>query len=446
MAHTGKPPEVIIIGGGFAGLRAARALRRSSARVTLIDRCNHHLFQPLLYQVATATLSPAQIAAPIRRILSRQRNCRVLLGEVEAIDTTARTVHVGPTTLSYDYLIVCAGVGTAYFGHDAWKNDAPGLKTVDEAIELRRRFLLSFETAERETDEAARKRAMTFVVIGGGPTGVEMAGAMSEIARRTFPGDFRAIDPRSARVVLVEGSPRVLAAFPEDLSARALRDLQALGVEVRVGTRVVGVDPGGVDVERPGQPGRERIESACVVWAAGVRASPLGAMLVGQQAAGTSLDRAGRVLVQSDLSVPGHPNVFVAGDLAAVKIAGSDHWVPGVAPGAMQMGSYAGAIVAAELAATARGSAPPARRPFKYVNRGELATIGRNRAVGVLGFGLGTKLTGFIAWALWAMVHVTYLIGFRNRVVTMLDWAWSYVFFSRGARLITGDSRPRLKE
>lgn len=439
---------MVVIGGGFGGLCAARALRRTDADVTLVDRRNHHVFQPLLYQVATAALSPAQIAAPIRRVLTRQKNTRVILGEVTGVDTTRRRVTLSDGELEYDYLIIAAGVTHSYFGSEQWASLAPGLKTIDDATEIRRRFLLAFEAAERESDEAARRAWLTFVVVGGGPTGVELAGAFAEIARKTIAGDFRNINTAETRVVLVEAGSRVLGAYPDNLSARAQRDLESLGVEVRVASRVTEIDDRGVVVTSAAAPAvggvagatkiQERIDARCVLWAAGVKASPLGASL------GVPLDRSGRVVVSEDLSAPGSPNVFVIGDLASVKREGSEHPVPGVAPAAMQMGWYAGGLIAQEIRAAGSGGSAAPRKAFEYVNKGELATIGRARAVGVLGFGLGMQLTGFIAWALWAMIHISYLIGFRNRILVMIDWAWSYVFFSRGARLITGDSMLRL--
>lgn len=433
-------PHVVIVGGGFAGLNAARSLRRAPCRVTLIDRRNHHVFQPLLYQVATASLSPAQIASPIRHVLSRQRNCQVLLADVRSIDLRTREVVLADDRVSFDYLILAAGVTHSYFGHDAWAPAAPGLKTIEDALEIRRRFLLAFEAAERESDPAARRAALTFLVVGGGPTGVELAGAMIEIARRAISRDFRSVDTTSARVVLVEGQERVLAAFPPECSARALRDLQELGVEVLLGARVVGVDSAGVDVQRPGGAPPERIAAANVIWAAGVRASPLAESL------GVPLDRSGRVIVGQDLSIPGHSHVFICGDLATITMPGAANPVPGVAPAAVQMGRHAAKIIAAELGELASHSAPdPVHRPpFRYVNKGELATIGRAKAVGIMGFGLGWRLSGFFCWAFWGAVHIVYLIGFRNRVVTVLDWLWAYIFFDRGARLITGDSTVRL--
>jgi NADH dehydrogenase len=417
-------PRVVIIGGGFGGLYAARAMAKAPVRITLLDRRNHHVFQPMLYQVATASLSPAQIAAPIRRILARQANCRVILSEATRIDVERRVVHTRESEIGYDRLIVATGARHAYFGHPEWERFAPGLKTIEDALEIRRRFLLAFERAEEEKDPEKVRRSLTFIVVGGGPTGVEMAGAMAEIARRSLPREFRNINTRLGRVLLIEAEPRVLAGFPEDLSAAALTSLKAIGVEVMLHTRVAAVHERGVTLND----GQE-IPAATVIWAAGVYASPLA------QTLGAPLDRAGRVLVLPDLSIPGHPEVFVVGDLASVTQDGRP--VPGVSPAAIQMGRFVAKVIARE----SRGeSASATRAAFRYVNKGELATIGRARAVGVLGFGLRTHLTGFIAWALWAAIHITYLIGFRNRLVVLIDWMWAYLVFERGARLITGDA------
>lgn len=422
--------RVVILGGGFAGLAAARALAKAPVRVTLIDRQNHHVFQPLLYQVATAMLAPANIAAPIRGILARQKNVEVLLGDAARIDPAMRLVRLADgASVPYNALVIATGATHSYFGNDAWATHAPGLKTIDDALVIRRRYLLAFEAAERAATEAERRAALTFVVVGGGPTGVELAGAMAEIATSAFQRDFRRIDTRTARVILIEAQDRVLATFPPEASARALRDLRELGVDVRVGSRVVGIDDKGVTVVSPRVPDPERIETANVVWAAGVRASPLAATL------GVPLDRAGRVLVAPDLSVPGHPEIFVAGDLAHAEIRPGD-LVPGVAPAAMQMGRHVGHVIATEVRAAGRsGSHVPPRAPFRYVDKGTLATIGRNRAVA---FMFGRVFAGFFAWAFWALLHVFYLIGFRNRVLTMLEWAWAYFTYNRGSRLITG--------
>lgn len=457
---SGYRPHVVILGGGFGGLWAARRLAGEAVDVTLIDRRNHHVFQPLLYQVATASLSPAQIAAPIRKVLAKAANVRVLLAEATAINPAERTVYLdggsaavaGPAgaggmagaggvggaggKLEYDYLIVATGLTHAYFGHDEWAKFAPGLKSVDDALEMRRRFLLAFEAAEREGDEAARRAALTFVVVGGGPTGVELAGAMIEIARRTVPGEFRRVDTRLARVVLIEGQDRVLATFPPAMSRRALSDLQALGVEVRLSTRVTAITAEGVTLGQGGASGSgEVIVTPNVFWAAGVKGTPIARSL------GAETDKGGRVLVKPDCSIAEHPEVFVIGDLASLADGSSGRRVPGVAPAAMQMGRYVAGLILDEV----RDPAARGKRPaFEYVNKGELATIGRARAVGIVGFGLNIALTGWVCWVFWAVVHVTYLVGFRNKLLTVIDWVWSYLFFERGARLITGDSAVRV--
>ena len=412
----------MIVGGGFAGLAGARRLARSPVDVTLIDRRNHHLFQPLLYQVATAALSPADIAQPIRHILARQRNIRVVLGEVTSIDVDARTVSTHDAEFAYDYLVLAAGSASSYFGHDGWSRCAPALKTVEDALEIRRRFLVAFEAAERESDDAARRAQLTFVVIGAGPTGVELAGAMIEIARRAMPRDFRFIDTTTARVILVEANDRVLKEFPEDASRRAKRDLERLGVEIRLDTMAVDIDDEGVTVESGGQ--RERINARNVIWAAGVQASPLAGAL------GAPTDNAGRVQVEPDLSIPGHPEVFVVGDLARVLDPATGKEVPGMAPGAMQMGDFVGAIIDAESRAAL------SRRPtFRYRDKGLLATIGRGRAVAHI---RNRTFGGMLAWLLWAGVHIFFLIGFRNRLLVVIQWTWQWLTWQRGARLITG--------
>lgn len=415
-------PHVVILGGGFAGLRCARALRGAPVRITLIDRSNHHLFQPLLYQVATASLSPSDIASPIRSILKRQKNLEVWMGEAVDVDVDRRVVVLRDGEVPYDYLVVATGVTHAYFGRDDWAPYAPGLKTVDDALEIRRRFLLAFETAEREADEAARRRLLTFVIVGAGPTGVELAGAMAEIARQVMPREFRSIDTTMARILLVEGADRVLPGYAPSLSAKARRQLERLGVEVRTGARVTEIEEGAVWI------GDERIEAGNVFWAAGVAASPLGARL------GAEVDRAGRVKVAPDLSVPGHPEVFVAGDLAAVEQGGRP--VPGVAPAAMQMGRHVARAIRADL----EGRPRPV---FRYFDKGSLATIGRAAAVAEIA---GLKLSGLVAWLVWVFVHILYLIGFRNRLVVMVQWAWAYLMYQRGVRLITGDRTVQLRE
>ena len=415
-------PHVVILGGGFAGLRCARALRKAPVRITLIDRRNHHLFQPLLYQVATASLSPADIAAPIRSILRNQANAQVWMAEVVDIDVDRRVVMLEDGAVEYDYLVVATGATHSYFGHDEWAPVAPGLKTVEDAVQIRRQFLVAFEAAEREADPAARRRQLTFVIIGGGPTGAELAGAMAEIARTVIPKDFRAVDTATARIILVEGLDRVLPTFHERLSAAARRQLERLGVEVRTGELVTSVDERGV-VLKSG----ERIDAENVVWAAGVAASPVGAKL------GAPLDRAGRVIVQNDLSIPDHPEVFVAGDLAWIEQHGRG--VSGVAPAAMQMGTYVGRTIRSEIAGRAR-------KPFRYLDKGTLATIGRGAAIADL---RGLRISGFIAWVLWVFIHIFYLIGFRNRLLVLSEWAWAYLTYQRGMRLITGEARLDLE-
>ncbi|MBS0197063.1 MAG: NAD(P)/FAD-dependent oxidoreductase [Planctomycetes bacterium] len=416
---------MVIIGGGFGGLAAVNALAGRGVRITLIDRRNHHVFQPLLYQVATAALSPAQIAAPIRRIVRGVPDAEVLLAEATAIDAPNKRVILKDGAVDYDYLILAAGATHSYFGNDNWAAFAPGLKSIEDALAIRSRFLLAFERAERENDAAARRAELTFVVVGAGPTGVEIAGAICEIARHAIPRDFDRIDTATARVILVEAQDRVLPGFDPALSARALHDLKQLGVEVRLRTRVTGMDSNGIDaVDEQGV--ALRIDARNAVWGAGVRASPLGASL------GVELDRAGRVVVGPDLTAPGHPEVFVIGDLAHAKDPARG-MVPGMCPGAIQMGRYAARTIVAEVSG---GTSP--RPPFRYKHKGDLATIGRNRAVAAV---FGAKFGGFFAWLLWAVVHVMALISFRSRVMVMLDWIWSYMFFERGARLITGD-RP----
>lgn len=425
-------PRVVIIGGGFAGLKCARALRRADVSITLLDRSNHHVFQPLLYQVATAGLAPSQIAAPIRGVLSSQRNCRVELADVTRIDPATKIVHFTPVnggerSLPFDYLVIAAGATHSYFGRDDWARVAPGLKTLDDALNIRRRFLLAFEQAELEQDEVARQSLLTFVIVGAGPTGVETAGAMKEIALQTLRSDFRSIDTSKVRVILIEAQDKVLpAGYPQPLSSRALRDLQEMGVDVRLNTRVVHIDANGVNLENA--QGNERIESKNVIWAAGVRASPIATSL------GVPLDKAGRVIVSPDLSVPNHPNIFVAGDLAHAQNTKTNQLVPGVAPAAMQMGTFVGKLIAKEASVNAQSPAPT-RPHFRYVDKGTLATIGRSRAVAHV---FGINFSGFLAWIFWAGLHVAFLIDFRAKLLVLLDWTWSYVTFRRGSRLITG--------
>lgn len=411
MAST---PRVVILGGGFAGLYAARELRRAPVSITLIDRKNHHLFQPMLYQVATAALNPADIAAPIRSILSKQRNCRVLLAEALRVNTAASIVDTDAGDIPFDYLIVATGASHSYFGNSTWEAHAPGLKTLDDALDIRRRVFLAYENAERESDPETRRAFMTFVVIGAGPTGVEMAGALAEISRLTLARDFRTIDPKSARIILVEGIGRVLPPFPADLSAAARAQLERLGVEVWTGMRVTEIDEGGVTL------GADRVSARTVIWAAGVQGSALATSL------GVPLDRAGKVQVNPDLTVPNAPRVFVAGDLAAIEQDGAG--VPGVCPAAMQAGRHC----ARNIMRLIRNEAA---LPFRYVDKGSFAVIGRGAAVGDL---FGLKMSGRLAWLAWLAIHIAFLIGFRNRLIVLLGWAYSYMTHRRGARLITG--------
>jgi NADH dehydrogenase len=407
-------PRVVIVGGGFGGLTAAQALRRAPVKVTLIDRRNHHLFQPLLYQVATAGLNPSDIAAPIRRVLRHQKNAEVLLAEARAINVDTRTITLDKGSIEYDYLIVATGARHSYFGHEEWAQDAPGLKSIGDALEIRRRVLSAFEEAERETDPAQRDPWLTFVIVGAGPTGVELAGALCEIARHALAKDFRRIDPTQARIILLEGSNRVLPPYPPDLSEKARTQLAALGVDVRTSKVVTSIDADGVNIDD------ERIETHTVLWAAGVAGSRFG------RALGGPLDRAGRVLVNPDLTVPGHPEIYVVGDLASLAIDGQP--VPGVAPAAMQEGRHA-----ANNILRAQRSEP--LLPFHYRDKGSLATIGRSAAVAQLG---KLKLSGPVAWLAWLLIHIMFLIGFRNRVLVLIEWAWSFFSYDRGARLITG--------
>jgi NADH:ubiquinone reductase (H+-translocating) len=409
--------HVVIVGGGFGGLACAKSLARAPVHVTLLDRSNHYLFQPLLYQVAMAGLSPAEIAVPIRSVLRSQANARVLLAEVSGVDVAARRVLLRDTApIEYDFLVLAQGAENHYFGHDAWAKVAPGLKDLDDAVEIRRRVLLAFEAAEREDDPELRRRHLSFVVIGGGPTGVELAGAIAELATYVLSRDFRSIRPDATRVVLVEGSPRVLPSFDPSLSERARESLEAMGVEVRTETRVTTIDHGGVTANGA------RIEASTVLWAAGVRAVPLGASL------GVPLDRHGRILVGPDTSVPGHPEVFCVGDAACFIPEGETEALPGVSPVAMQQGRF----VARQIVRSLEGAA---RERFRYVDRGIMATIGRSRAVARIG---RLKLSGFAAWLAWLLLHIVYLIDFRNRMIVLFDWAWSYFTYQRGSRLITG--------
>ena len=423
MPTNSTHPHLVIIGGGFAGLWATRALARSQVRITLVDRCNHHLFQPLLYQVATAGLSSPDIAAPLRHILRKQRNVEVRLAEVRDIAAAARRITLDDGShLDFDYLLLASGATHAYFGHDEWARHAPGLKTLDNALQLRRHLLLAFERAEAEPDPAKRAAWLSFAIVGGGPTGVELAGTLAEIARHTLTNEFRNITPSEARVRLIEAGTRVLASFPEDLSEKARRQLQKLGVEVSTGMPVTDIDASGYRLDEVFVPART------VVWAAGVAASPLARSL------GVALDRAGRVMVRPDLSVPGYPHIFVAGDLASLQQDGKP--VPGVAPAAKQMGRHVANAIRARL----QGKPTPI---FRYKDYGNLATIGRMAAI--VHFGR-LKLSGMVAWWFWLAAHVFFLIGFRNRLVVLLNWAWAYWSYQRGARIILGrdeDDQPR---
>ena len=421
--QNGAVPRVVIIGAGFAGINAAKALSRISLHVTLVDRKNHHTFQPLLYQVALAVLSPAEIASPIRTVLRGASNVEVLLGEVTGFDLEKRLVRLDGLELDYDYLLVAAGAAHAYFGHPEWAEYAPGLKTLEDAIEIRRRVLLAFENAEREAIAGRAGIPLNFVVIGAGPTGVELAGAIADISKRHMHRDFRAIDPAKARVILLEGGPRVLPVYPEDLSASAERQLTEMGVEVHTNALVTNIEPGVVTA------GQERIPASVILWSAGVSASPLGKML------GAPTDRAGRVLVKADLSVAGHPEVFVAGDLAAAKTADAS-WVPGVAPAAIQMGRFA----ARQIIRSLEGKP---REDFVYSDKGSLAAIGHSRAVADLG---RIHFSGHLAWLAWLVVHVFSLVDFRHRLLVIIEWAWAYITYRSSARLITEPIERRLAE
>ncbi|HEV3346010.1 MAG TPA: NAD(P)/FAD-dependent oxidoreductase [Methylomirabilota bacterium] len=420
MSDRDRRPHVVIVGGGFGGLYAARALAGRPVRVTLLDRRNHHLFQPLLYQVATAALNPSDIAMPLRSILRRAANVTVLLAEVEAVDLAARRLVLDGDSLEYDALVLAAGAGHSYFGHDDWEALAPSLKTLEDALEIRRRVLVAYEEAEREEDRAEQRALLTSVVIGGGPTGVELAGALAEISRETIARDFRLIDPTKARIVLLEGGPRVLAAFPDPLPARAAAALTRIGVEVRTGATVTCVTPDAVWI------GGEQIRARTVLWAAGVSAAPLTRTL------GVPLDRAGRVLVERDLSIPGHPEAFAIGDVCAFT-DDAGHPLPGLAPVALQQGRAAARNVLHRLAGEPT-------EPFRYHDRGSMATIGRAAAVAVVG---RFRLSGLVAWLAWLFVHITFLIGFRNRFLVLFQWAWAYISWQRGARLITRPWRPQ---
>src|SRR5438067_11412043 len=409
-----QKPHVIIIGAGFGGLQAAKKLGRKNVRVTVIDRTNYHLFQPLLYQVATAALSPADIAAPVRSVLSKFKNVEVILAEVQSVDVAAKKVKTADLEFDYDYLVLATGARHSYFGHSEWEKLAPGLKSLEDAVELRRRILMAFEYAEKTADEAARKAAMTFVIIGGGPTGVELAGAIAEISRHTLARDFRHINPSEARVILLEGDPRLLAAFPPDLSESARKQLTDLGVEVRTSTRATNLTEAGVRV------GDEFIPCRVKIWAAGNNASFVGRTL------GTPIDRVGRIIVNDDLTIPRHPEVQVIGDLASFSHQPGEP-LPGISPVAMQQGRHA----ARNILRMIRGEKP---KQFRYFDKGSMATIGRNKAVADLKF---FHLSGRPAWLAWLFVHIIFLVGFRNRLLVLFQWAWAYLTFDKGARLIT---------
>ncbi|MBX3207954.1 MAG: NAD(P)/FAD-dependent oxidoreductase [Labilithrix sp.] len=429
--------RVVIVGGGFGGLEAAKALASADVDILLVDRVNYHLFQPLLYQVAMAGLAPSEIASPIRGILAEQKNLRVVLGEVTGVDLAAKRIHItdpgthGDLVEDYDWLVLAVGARNGYFGHDQWEPYAPGLKTVEDALEIRRRVLVAFERAEKIDDARERKKLLTFVVIGGGPTGVEMSGAVAELARYVLAQDFRSADPRETKVVLIEAGPRILPSFPEDLAASAVEQLAELGVEVMTQSRVVSIDGDGVVLEGEGADdvpglgsgsGRDRIHAATVLWGAGVRASALTECL------DVPRDRQGRVIVGPDCALPDHPDVFAIGDMARFEEKGQV--LPGVSPVAMQQGRYVARIIRWEAESDGR----PPRSPFSYFDKGSMATIGRSRAIA---WARGIKMTGFIAWLAWLFIHIFYLIGFKNRLVVLFNWFWSYLSYKRGARLIT---------
>jgi NADH:ubiquinone reductase (H+-translocating) len=405
--------KVVIVGAGFGGIEAVKSLSRSTVEVTVIDRQNHHCFQPLLYQVATAALSPADVAWPIRHILRKQKNATVLMAEVRAVDTSKRLVQIDSMSIPYDYLVLATGATHSYFGHDEWAEVAPGLKRIEDATRIRRRILIAFERAELATDAAERQRLLTFAIVGGGPTGVEMAGAISEVARQSLAMDFRRIDPAAARIVLIEAGPRIMPTLPENLSDYVRRTLAKKGVEVMTSSRVMSCDAHGVELEHG------RLDADTIIWAAGVVASPAARWLDAER------DRAGRVKVGVDLSVPNHPDIFIVGDTAAVT---DQPGIPGTAPPAKQMGRYVGRLIAARVAG---GPSPP---PFRYRDLGDLATIGRGAAVVKLG---RLELTGFVGWLFWSVVHIYFLITARDRFIVAFTWLWDYVTFQRGARLIT---------
>ncbi|HEY3172060.1 MAG TPA: NAD(P)/FAD-dependent oxidoreductase [Thermoanaerobaculia bacterium] len=414
-------PHVVVVGAGFGGLNAVRALTRAPVRITVIDRRNHHLFQPLLYQVATAALSPADIAYPVRSILRKQKNATVLLAEAVSVDRAARELVLSDGRIGFDYLVLATGARHAYFGHESWESSAPGLKSLEDALEIRRRILLAFERAEREADPERRRALLTFLIVGGGPTGVELAGAIAEISRRVLVSDFRSIDPRESNIQVLEAGPRILPTFPPDLAGKAQRALERLGVRVRTGCPVHDVGEGSVEA------GDSRIPAATILWAAGVRASPLARSLARVDGLEVPIDAAGRVLVEPDLSIPGDARIFVIGDVA-VLLSKTGKPLPGVAPVAIQQGRHVAENVERDLA-----SRP--RRPFRYRDKGNLAVIGRAQAIADLG---RLRMSGFVAWLAWCFIHILFLIGFRNRALVLFEWAWAYFTDQRGARLITG--------
>lgn len=422
-------PNVVVIGAGFAGLRVVQGLAHVPVNVVLLDRHNYHLFQPLLYQVATAALSPADIAFPIRRIFRSQKNVSCVLGNVTQVELSRKCLTIDNSQeIDFDYLVIATGATHSYFGKEDWLSNAPGLKTIDDALYIRKRILLAFEEAENELDEGAQRAKLTFVIVGGGPTGVELAGALRQIAVKEIQKDYHHVDTSTARVMLVEANERVLKSFHPDLSARALRDLQKLGVEIRLNARVTAVSDEGIMI------GEERIDANNVFWAAGVLASPLGKSL------GVELDRAGRVIVKPDLSIPGYTNVFIAGDLASATNLENNQPVPGVAPAAMQMGTHIAKIIAQEILAKRPVENRP---PFVYRDKGSMATIGKAKAIAEIH---GWRFTGFVAWLLWSLIHLMFLITFRAKVFVMLNWGYTYIFQSSGARLITGEFKPRIRK
>jgi NADH dehydrogenase len=419
---------VFIVGGGFAGIAAAKGLAKAPVQVTMVDRRNHHVFQPLLYQVATAALSPADIASPIRSVLRKIKNCRVVLAKMRGVDLERRRLLFDGGAVEYDFLVLAAGATHSYFGHDEFERFAPGLKTLEDAVEMRKRILLAFESAEYEGSEERRRAALTFAIVGGGPTGVELAGSIQEIAAKTIQKDFRHIDTTTTRVILLQGGDRLLPQFPPDLSERARRDLEKMGVEVMLNDRVTNVTPDGVEIA-----GKPFLPVRNVFWAAGVQGNPLGKSL------GVPLTRSGQVVVNPDLTVPGHPEVFVVGDMAAAKSHDTGASVPGVAPAALQMGKYVAKRVRAAVTGAER---PDQRPPFSYWDKGTIATIGRAKAVAMIG---KLKFGGFVAWLLWSLVHIAYLINYRNRLAVMASWMWNWLLNARDARLITGDARLDIK-